>query len=160
MRIGELARASGVGEETIRFYEKKGLLKAPLRTTGNYRVYGSQHLEQLRFIKHCRSLDIRLDEIALLLTLDPTKPENSQEAHRLVEHHVAAVKQRIADLEFVKAHLEALEAQCHGHDHGQPCGLIEGLKTEHCCDVLREEGLEDPCADGKHNECFPNSEAK
>ena len=160
MRIGELARAAGVGEETIRFYEKRGLLKTPLRTAANYRVYGEKQLEQLRFIKHCRSLDIRLDEIALLLTLDPTQPESCRQAHQLIKRHVATVTQRIADLEFLKSHLEALEDECHGHRDGKPCGIIEGLKTEHCCDVLREEGLEDPCADGKHNDCFPKSEAK
>lgn len=144
MRIGELAKAAGVGEETIRFYEKRGLLPAPLRTMGNYRVYGAQHLEKLRFIKHCRSLDIRLDEIAKLLSMDSRNPDNCREAHRLIDLHLAAVKRKIADLEFVKAHLEALKAQCHGPDNGEPCGLIEGLKTEHCCEVLREEGIEDP----------------
>ena len=67
MHIGELARRTGIQVETIRYYEREGLLPEPARSDGNYRVYGPGHLEQLQFIRHCRSLDMSLDEVRTLL---------------------------------------------------------------------------------------------
>jgi DNA-binding transcriptional MerR regulator len=60
MRIGELARRAGVDAQTIRYYEREGLLDAPARTAAGYRAYGPQHLERLNFVRHCRSLDMPL----------------------------------------------------------------------------------------------------
>src|SRR5687768_12664482 len=59
MRIGELARQAGVDVQTVRYYEREGLLEAPARTGSGYRTYGPQHLERLNFVRHCRSLDLR-----------------------------------------------------------------------------------------------------
>jgi DNA-binding transcriptional MerR regulator len=67
MRIGELAEITQTQAETIRFYEREGLLREPPRTGSNYRVYGQEHLERLAFIRLCRLLDMTLDEIRLLL---------------------------------------------------------------------------------------------
>src|ERR1051326_9573296 len=66
MTIGELARATGCGIETIRYYEHEGLLPRPGRTSGNFRRYGQEHAELLSFIRHCRSLDMALNEIRIL----------------------------------------------------------------------------------------------
>lgn len=63
MKIGELAKVTQTQAETIRFYEREGLLTEPPRSNGNYRLYGQEHLERLAFIRHCRSLDMTLDEI-------------------------------------------------------------------------------------------------
>jgi len=67
MRIGELAQTSGTPIETIRFYEREGLLPAAARTEGNYRIYTPQHADRLGFIRQCRSLDMTLDEVRVLL---------------------------------------------------------------------------------------------
>src|SRR5690606_14867068 len=67
MKIGELARAARCSTETVRFYEKAGLLPEPARSGGNYRQYGPAHLERLRFIRNCRGLDMAHDEIRALL---------------------------------------------------------------------------------------------
>ena len=66
MRIGELARRTDCPVETIRYYERAGVLPPPARTDANYRAYGSGHVDRLRFIRHCRSLDMTLDEVAVL----------------------------------------------------------------------------------------------
>ena len=67
LKIGELARMAGCQVVTIRYYEREGLLPEPARSDGNYRLYTSQHLEQLHFIRHCRSVEMTLEDIRLLL---------------------------------------------------------------------------------------------
>ena len=67
MKIGELAAATGTPIETIRYYEREGLLPAPDRTVGNFRIYDETHLSRLEFVRHCRALDMNLDEIRVLL---------------------------------------------------------------------------------------------
>ena len=67
MKIGELATLTNTQIETIRYYEREGLLAEPRRSEGNYRIYGSAHAERLSFIRHCRGLDMTLDEIRVLL---------------------------------------------------------------------------------------------
>ena len=67
MKIGELARLAGTNVETIRYYERDGLLPVPARSEGNYRIYGETHVQRLFFIRRCRGLDMTLDEIRVLL---------------------------------------------------------------------------------------------
>ena len=67
LKIGELAKRTGCPVETIRYYEREALLAAPRRSEGNYRLYDDAHAERLQFIRHCRSLDMTLDEIRSLL---------------------------------------------------------------------------------------------
>lgn len=69
MKIGVLAKQADCPVETVRYYEREGLLPAPARTEGNYRLYSSEHLERLTFIRNCRTLDMTLDEIRRLLAL-------------------------------------------------------------------------------------------
>ncbi len=76
MKIGELASHAGAQVETIRYYEREGLLPETARTDGNYRIYGPTHAERLRFIRNCRSLDMTLDEIRLLLRFKDSPAEN------------------------------------------------------------------------------------
>ena len=67
MKIGELSTASSTAIETIRYYEREGLLPPPGRTEGNFRIYEAPHLERLQFIRYCRGLDMSLDEVRVLL---------------------------------------------------------------------------------------------
>ena len=88
MRIGELAAQSGFSVETIRFYEAKGLIDPALRTQSNYRIYGNKHLERLRFIRHCRALDMSLEDIAALVAFDANKLDDCRHVHVMVAEHV------------------------------------------------------------------------
>jgi len=129
MRISELAKKAGCTVESIRFYENHDLIPCPPRTESNYRVYGPAHLSRLLFIRHCRSLDLSLNEIRTLADV----VENSEKgelirAHTIVEEHLKAIDQKIEDLNHLRDQLNSLHSRCHGedHDHGR-CGLIEEL---------------------------------
>lgn len=132
MRISELAKLTGHTPETLRYYEKIGLLQPADREAGNnYRSYGPRHVARLDFIKHCRNLDIGLSEIeALLSALDEGNPEAAARAHELIGKHLAEVDARIADLQELRGHLQALAAHCRGeHKAGEVCGIIAELQS-------------------------------
>ena len=136
MRIRELAERTGTTPETIRYYERIGLLPKAVRETNNYRRYGAEHVSRLDFIRHCRNLDIGLEEIrALLDALDKSSPEAAGEAHRLIHRHLEEVDARIADLMELKHHLTELASSCAGeHREGEPCGILESLHGgDRCC---------------------------
>jgi Cd(II)/Pb(II)-responsive transcriptional regulator len=85
LRIGELAKRTNCQIETIRYYEREGLLHAPERTDGNYRLYQDAHVERLRFIRQCRSLDMALDEIRTLLRFCDAPEKNCGEVNGLLD---------------------------------------------------------------------------
>lgn len=128
MRIGALSQATGVDIETIRFYEKSGLLPAPARSENGYRAYTQQHLERLSFIRHCRALDMSLADVALLLeSLQTTDASRLAEVDALVAAQLAKVRARLASMQALEKQLVALRARCdadHAH-HG--CGILEEL---------------------------------
>src|SRR5918996_2669284 len=99
MRIGELARQAGVDVQTIRYYEREGLLNAPARTGAGYRAYGPQHLERLNFVRHCRSLDMPLAEIKRLIELSTEKSVSCDEVNALVRAHLGRVQAKRKSLE-------------------------------------------------------------
>jgi DNA-binding transcriptional MerR regulator len=89
MMIGELAKAAGTQVEPIRFCEREGLLPAPERSGGNYRVYGDAQVERLSFIRHCRNLDIALDEIHVLLRFKGAPAESCRAVNEVLDEHIA-----------------------------------------------------------------------
>jgi DNA-binding transcriptional MerR regulator len=123
MRIGELARLTATSVDTIRHYEREGLLGAPPRTDAGYRVYGPADAERLHFIRRCRSLDMNLAEVRALLALQGG--EHDGEAHALLDEHIGHVAARIAALQQLQAELLALRARCHGDEPA--CAILEGL---------------------------------
>ena len=90
MRIGELAESTGTAVETIRFYEREGLVPAAQRADNNYRVYTAAHAERLAFIRHCRNLDMTLDEIRTLLRLRDAPSQDCGEVNALLTDVVAS----------------------------------------------------------------------
>ncbi|MGE5453204.1 MAG: Cd(II)/Pb(II)-responsive transcriptional regulator [Acidobacteriota bacterium] len=132
MKIGELANLTDTSVETIRFYEREGLLAVAARTSSNYRVYDAPHVDQLIFIRHCRSLDMALDEIRALLSLRE-KPHDSCEAvNKVLDDHIEHVAQRIQELKALQKQLSALRAQC-GHARDvEHCGILSGLSQATC----------------------------
>lgn len=89
MRIGELAKRTSCDIETIRFYEKSGLLAEPGRNSSGYREYATEHLERLQFIRHCRSLQLSLGEIRVLLDLRTDPSSGCHSVDELLDGHIA-----------------------------------------------------------------------
>ncbi|MGB3835503.1 Cd(II)/Pb(II)-responsive transcriptional regulator [Castellaniella sp.] len=127
MKIGELAQATNCPTETIRFYEKSGLLPEPGRTPGNYRQYGAAHLERLRFIRNCRSLDMAHDEIRALLGMIDYPARDCGDINQLLDEHIAHVQVRLRELEDLRGQLLRLRGQCQIEQAVDSCGIVQGL---------------------------------
>ena len=127
LKIGDLARRTQCPTETIRYYEREGLLPPPTRTAGNYRVYGPGHVERLSFIRNCRSLDMALDEIRQLLRVRDVPWENCDAAHRLLDEHIAHVGTRVSELQDLERQLKALRRECNPAREERECGILNGL---------------------------------
>ena len=108
MKIGELARLAGTNVETIRYYERDGLLPVPARSEGNYRIYRETHVQRLSFIRRCRSLDMTLDEIRVLLHFKESPQENCADVNRLIDRHIGHVTQRMQELQELERQLKDL----------------------------------------------------
>ncbi|TDS84467.1 Cd(II)/Pb(II)-responsive transcriptional regulator [Comamonas sp. JUb58] len=128
MKIGELATASATPVETIRYYEREGLLPQPTRTASNYRVYEEQHLERLQFIRNCRGLQMSLDEVRELLRYkDEPAQDCAETVDKLIEAHIGHVALRIQELRGLEAQLIALRDRCRGSQDVEHCGILAGL---------------------------------
>lgn len=127
MKIGELAKATATRAETIRFYEREGLLPVAARTQGNYRVYGREHVERLLFVRHCRGLDMTLDEVRVLLRCKDAPDEDCAQVNGLLDEHIGHVATRIKALQVLKEQLLALRQSCRGVRQSSQCGILAGL---------------------------------
>lgn len=130
LRIRDLSRIVGVETETIRYYEKVGLLPAPARSENGYRAYTQQHVERLAFIRHCRSLDISLPDIQNLLQLMSNPHADGVDVDRLIEQQLQKVRARLTSLQALEKQLLTLQNCCNAQSHG------EHLASE--CPVLQE----------------------
>lgn len=130
MKIGELARATLTPLETIRFYEREGLLPQTARSEGNYRIYDQQHVQQLTFIRHCRTLDMALDEIRVLLRFKASPQENCAGVNELLDEHIGHVAQRIRELRNLEKQLKLLRHECVEASAAADCGILKGLSGE------------------------------
>lgn len=127
MKIGELAKVTGSPVETIRFYEREGLLPQAERTDGNYRIYGQDHAERLAFIHNCRNLDMTLNEIRALLRFKEAPTENCGEVNALLDEHIGHVADRIRELKALEKNLKTLRLQCQEATASKDCGILHGL---------------------------------
>ena len=127
MRIGELAKRADCPVETVRYYEKEGLLATPRRANGNYRDFGPEHLERLAFIRRCRSLDMSLPEIRALLEAIEKPDADCGPVNALLDEHIGHVAARVAELEQLKSELDAIRAHCTGKHPASACGILESL---------------------------------
>ena len=127
MKIGELAQVAQCSVETIRYYEKEGLLPAPGRTAGNFRVYGPEHVERLRFIRHCRALDMNHNEIHALLELADKAEQGCGAVNEVFDQHISHVDERIRELTHLKQQLATLRQRCQSEQAVQSCGILKGL---------------------------------
>ena len=130
MKIGDLAKATATPVETIRYYEREGLLPPAARTDANYRHYAEAHAQRLQFVRHCRSLDMSLDEIRALLAFQDAPGDNCAEVNALLDAHIGHVAQRIRELRALEKQLKALRAQCQGALDAEHCGILDGLAAQ------------------------------
>lgn len=112
MKIGALAQVAQTTVETVRYYEKEGLLPAASRTVGNFRVYGAAHLERLRFIRNCRALDMSHTEIRTLLGLADEPSAGCGAVNAVLDQHMGHVDERIRELMHLKKQLTLLRQRC------------------------------------------------
>jgi MerR family transcriptional regulator, mercuric resistance operon regulatory protein len=126
MRRGELAQRSGCNIETVRFYEKQGLLPAPPRTAGGHRDYDREHLKRLSFVRRSRELGFTLDQVRGLLGLVDGGEWTCAEVRAMTVEHSAHVRRKIADLEKLAQVLEDMAAQCDGGAVPE-CPIIDTL---------------------------------
>lgn len=127
MKIGELASAAGVQIPTIRFYEQEALLPPPARTAGNYRRYDESHVQRLAFVRHCRSLDMSLDDVRVLLKFKDRQRGPCDEVNELLDKHILQLAKRIEELKSLEGQLIALRAQCCEGQVAERCGILDGL---------------------------------
>ena len=126
--IGQLAKAAGVNVETIRYYQRIGLLHLPSRDYGSIRRYLADDLKRVRFIKRAQKLGFSLDEVALLLGLSDGK--HCQETKVLAQKKLTMVEEKIADLEAIQKALKGLVAKCSKGSRGYGCPVIDALIEE------------------------------
>jgi Cu(I)-responsive transcriptional regulator len=126
MNIGELARSSDTKVETIRYYERIGLLPAPPRTAGNYRDYSTAHATRLSFTRRARDLGFSIEQIRALLDLADQKQRPCEAVDVIARQHLAEVKRKLADLAALRRELESFIGQCR-HGTIAECHIIEAL---------------------------------
>ena len=127
MKSGELSQATGVDVETIRYYEKTGLLPAPARLANGYRAYGTSHLERLAFVRHCRALDLPLAEVQRLLNFVAQPGGDCGDIDLLIDGQLARVRARLTSLQALERQLSALRARCDSRHEVHACGILEEL---------------------------------
>ncbi len=127
MKIGQVSAASGCQIETIRYYERIGLLKAPARTEAGYRHYTDADVDRLRFVARGRALGFSLEEIASLLRLAQDEGLSCDDVDRLARAHLADVQQRVGDLLRIQEELQRTIEGCRGTQRSQ-CSILQALQ--------------------------------
>jgi len=140
LTIGALAKRSGVGVETVRFYERQGLLVRPARPSRGYRKYPESAVERIDFIRHAQSLGFSLEDIAGLLALKLTAGGSCAAVRGRAAAKLADVETRIAKLEEIRAALEKLVAACPGRGSLATCTILEALQASAPTSQIRPQG--------------------
>ena len=127
---GELARRAGVNVETLRFYERKGLLPVPPRRPSGYREYPAESVPRIRFIKRAQELGFTLGEIRELLTLRVQPGATPAEVRERAERKLADIRQKLSDLKAIERALGKLTAACSGDGPLADCPILHHLERE------------------------------
>ena len=130
LTIGTVAKNAGVGVETIRFYERQGLIEQPPRPVAGFRHYPEDTVMRVRFIRHAKKLGFSLQEIGELLDLSLESEQNCREVQIRTEAKISAISSRIAALEKMKGVLSQLVVACRTGDQTQKCPIIESIIEE------------------------------
>lgn len=127
MTRGQLARLCGVGPETIRFYERRGLIPEAPRSSGGYRRFGEEAMKRLIFIRRAKGLGFSLPEIGELLSLHDEPAGDRARVKQITESKLAEIESKIADLDRMRATLAELAEQCSGHGPVNGCPIIDAI---------------------------------
>lgn len=138
VKIGQIAKQAGVHVETIRFYERKGLINQPPRRTGGYREYPQETIIRIRFIKRAKKLGFSLPDIAELLSLKANPQATCADVKKRTEDKISAIHERLADLQKIKKVLEELVTACKGYGPLNMCPILESFESSE----EKEEGLD------------------
>lgn len=130
MKIGELAKSTGYPVQTIRYYEKEGLVRSTARSEGNFRLYDQDAIERLLFIKHCRNLDLSLSDIRQLLVLMDSPETRCNEVNQMIDQHLEEVEQRLVDLHVLRDQLQSLQQSCETDRTIEQCGILKNLSMQ------------------------------
>ncbi|MDI1302085.1 MAG: MerR family transcriptional regulator [bacterium] len=124
--IGKLAERAGVSVETVRYYQRSGLLAEPARQ-GTYRHYGEDHLQQLKFIRRAKDAGFSLEEIRQLLGMDAVR--DRRKIHDMASHRLGDIEARIKDLQALAKRLKTLMTQCEGEKGSVCCPIVETFRA-------------------------------
>ena len=130
LTIGAVAKRAGVAIDTIRYYEREGLLPEPTRRPSGYRSYGEGTVAQLRFIRRAKTLGFTLEEIRDLLALSADRQRGVKAVKQRAQQRLAEIEARIAELERVRAGLSELVEACPGHGAPEACPILRALGGE------------------------------
>lgn len=144
MKIGELAQRSSCKVETVRFYEREGLLEAPERDDNGYRNYTNDHVVKLNFIRHCRLLGMGLPDVRILRSFQSQPELACDEINHLIDSKIEHVRQQIEALHLLEQQLHLLRDTC------------DSVRSVGKCEILRNLGL---AAEGKDCSCHSHGEA-
>jgi redox-sensitive transcriptional activator SoxR len=133
LSIGEMSRRTGVKVTTIRFYEARGLLAEPSRSTGNQRRYDRAALDRLAFIRHARDLGLPLDDVAALISLEGASGPALDRAHDIARQQRHRLRDRIARLQRLESELARISAACDGAHDGHVCAVLHAFGSHTGC---------------------------
>ncbi|TDT63597.1 Hg(II)-responsive transcriptional regulator [Fonticella tunisiensis] len=128
LTIGQVAKGANVNIETIRYYEKMGLIPEPPRTESGYRLFSLEAIERIKFIKRAKELGFTLSEIKKLLDISDGQEFDCQDVQRFAFQKLKEIELKIHDLEKIKAILQDLSQKCPGQGPISECPILEELK--------------------------------
>jgi len=157
LTIGKLAKSAGVSTDTVRFYERCGLLQPPARSASNYRLYPDKEVQRLKFIVRAKNLGFTLNEIKGLLALRSDPSATKQEVKTLAQAKISDLKARIAELQKILGTLIQITETCSGEGLADDCPILEAMEggERHPCLHADEE---EPCC--HHAEASPSGGTK
>jgi Hg(II)-responsive transcriptional regulator len=130
MTVGQLAKKADVNVETIRYYERRGLLDEPIRNTSGYRQYTSKYLDKIKFIKSAQSIGFTLNEIQDLLTLRITSNTVCNDVKLMAKEKILLIEEKINDLENIKNTLNELICSCENNKITDDCPILQSIKSK------------------------------
>jgi DNA-binding transcriptional MerR regulator len=145
MLRAEIAKKLGLDAETVRFYEKQDMISKPHRLINGYREYNQDHLVELKFIQHCRSLGISLEEIRTLKGIQD-QPVDCSQANKIIEHNISLIEIKIRELKNLKSQLTSLSESCKSTVDVKNCAIVKTLKSAAKGDscICHESALKKP----------------
>jgi len=129
LTTGETAERAGVNVQTVRYYERRGLLPEPPRTSGGFRQYKPEHVDRIRFIKRAQELGFTLDEAGELLDLRATPEADRADVRAVAQEKQEEIRRKIRDLQRMQSTLDDLIAACEGHGTTDACPILDALES-------------------------------